>query len=152
TEKRHLFRREEGGPARHGAFRSCNDGSSSAARALPRTGILGHRQICRYKGGSLACVRPPGEVSWQSKGEEIKSPLPKIRSLARAACWPSTGPQPPRGRPPAGGDCAPPPLHGTRRAALLGPCARAAPLGAIRPRVTTGTGSSCMRQRRTTAC
>src|SRR5215813_3086063 len=35
----------------------------------------------RAQGGSLACVRPPGEVSWQSKGEEIKSPLPKIRRL-----------------------------------------------------------------------
>src|SRR5690242_20499031 len=36
-----------------------------------------------------------------------------------------TAPQTPRGRPPAAGDCAGQPLIGTRRAALLGTCARA---------------------------
>src|SRR5262249_44949031 len=45
-----------------------------------------------------------------------------------------TAPQTPRWRPPAPGDCAVQALPGTRRAALLGTCARAAPLGAIRPR------------------
>src|SRR5262249_54606588 len=39
-----------------------------------------------------------------------------------------------RWRPPAADDCAAQPQTGTRRAALLGTCARAAPLGAIRPR------------------
>ena len=36
-----------------------------------------------------------------------------------------TAPQTPRWRPPAAGDCADQPLTGTRRAALLGTCARA---------------------------
>ena len=36
-----------------------------------------------------------------------------------------TAPQTPRLRPPAAGDCAAQPLTGTRRAALLGTCARA---------------------------
>src|SRR5262249_52022140 len=45
-----------------------------------------------------------------------------------------TAPQTPRWRPPAPGDYAAQALTGTRRAALLGTCARAAPLGAIRPR------------------
>src|SRR5262249_37443098 len=46
-----------------------------------------------------------------------------------------TAPQTPRWRPPAPGDYAAQALTGTRRAALLGTCARAAPLGAIRPRL-----------------
>ena len=36
-----------------------------------------------------------------------------------------TAPQTPRWRPPAAGDCTAQPLPGTRRAALLGTCARA---------------------------
>jgi len=44
-----------------------------------------------------------------------------------------TAPQTPRRWPPAAVACADPPLTGTRRAALRGTCARAAPLGAIRP-------------------
>src|SRR5262245_1557383 len=90
------------------------------------------------KGGSLACVHTTRRKSIvaenRAEREESKSPLPKTRSLARARLRARTGPQTPRWRPPAAGDCAAQPRTGTRRAALLGPCARAAPLGAIRPR------------------
>src|SRR5262249_44414722 len=63
-----------------------------------------------------------------------------------------TAPQTPRWRPPAPGDYAAQALTGTRRAALLGTCARAAPLGAIRPRRRGVSGtlhpSECRRYRR----
>src|SRR5215510_10966381 len=91
------------------------------------------------EGSSLACVRPTRRKSIvaenRAEREGSKSPLPKTRSLARARLRARTGPQTPRWRPPAAGDCAAQPRTGTRRAALLGPCARAAPLGAIRPRL-----------------
>src|SRR2546428_6601495 len=90
------------------------------------------------KGGSLACVRPtrreecPGTAQgWEGMKQpppqdtQTRSRLfigengPSDSALAAASGWRLLAAQP---------------LTGTRRAALLGTCARAAPLGAIRPR------------------
>src|SRR3954451_21250534 len=86
--------------------------------------------------GKLARLRPPPGVLRQRIGQRGRDENPPPRYAN------SLAPGYRRGRPlrlRAGGlqrlaTLAAPPLSGTRRAALLGSCARAAPLGAIRPR------------------
>src|SRR5215475_10301560 len=94
--------------------------------------------VAQREARSPASTPPGGGVRrhrTKLKQQQGKWPPTKTRRLARARLWARTAPQTPRWRPPAAGDCAAQPRTGTRRAALLGPCARAAPLGAIRPRL-----------------
>src|SRR5262249_49426719 len=94
--------------------------SSRLALLASRLPISGKLYWLLVSGGSLACP-----------------PLPRLHEDQAHSRLTSaiTAPQTPRLRPSAAGAYAAPPLSGPRRAALLGTCARAAPLGAIRPRM-----------------